>query len=185
MLSILTVTQLQAVGVEPELENAPLVKIETSKGDVIIALVVKQSPITVNNFLNYVKDGFYQDTIFHRVIANFMIQGGGLTESLYIKPSLPAIQNESKNGLSNRRGTISMARTDDPNSATNQFFINIIDSERLDANSGEYGYTVFGYVVQGMDVVDKISKVATAPRGMHADVPIEPVKIINIEVVKE
>ena len=173
-----------SLAIEPNLEDAPIIKIETSMGNISIVLAQKQAPKTVANFLNYVNDQYYNDTIFHRVIAKFMIQGGGLTESLHMKAGFPAIKNESSNGLSNRRGSVSMARTNDPDSATSQFFINVVDNTRLDASEHAPGYTVFGYVIEGMNVVDRISKVATTTKSIYADVPVEPIKILNVYVIK-
>ncbi len=154
-----------------------------------VELYPDKSPKSVENFLTYVNSGFYDGTIFHRVIDNFMIQGGGFTRELRQKPTRPAIANEAKNGLSNTRGTLAMARTGDPNSATAQFFINVVDNPRLDftseANGATWGYTVFGKVVTGLDVVDKIKTVPTGPQGpFKSDVPTTPVVIEKISVIK-
>ena len=137
----------------------------------------EKAPISVKNFLGYVADGFYNNTIFHRVIPNFMIQGGGLDQNMVKKHTQSPITNEAANGLLNKRGTLAMARTSAPNSATAQFFINLTDNVFLNHSSGSPGYAVFGKVVHGMDVVDKIAKVATTRRQGRADVPIEPVVI--------
>ncbi len=165
---------------------APQVKLETSMGDIVIELNQQKAPNTVANFISYVEDGFYNGTIFHRVIENFMVQGGGFDESFQQKPTKSAIENEADNGLSNKRGSIAMARTNDPHSATAQFFINTVDNDFLDfrgkAPSG-WGYAVFGEVVEGMDVVDKIRKVKTTMRGPHQDVPAENVVIIKASVL--
>ena len=161
---------------------AQKVKLETSAGDIVVELDAAKAPKTVDNFLQYVKSGHYSGTVFHRVISNFMIQGGGMTSELKEKPTRPPIGLESKNGLTNQRGTIAMARTNDPNSATAQFFINVKDNDFLNqaqARDGN-GYTVFGHVVEGMDVVDKIRAVPTGP----GDVPLTPVVIKKATVEK-
>ena len=168
---------------------ASKVLIKTSAGDMTVELYPDKSPKTVENFLAYVNAGFYDGTIFHRVIDNFMIQGGGFTRDLRQKPTRPAIPNEAKNGLSNTRGTLAMARTGDPNSATAQFFINVVDNPRLDytsdQNGATWGYTVFGKVTAGLDVVDKIKGVPTSAQGpFKSDVPTTPVVIEKISVVK-
>jgi peptidyl-prolyl cis-trans isomerase A (cyclophilin A) len=158
---------------------AEKVKLDTSAGTIVIELDAAKAPKTVANFTQYVKTGHYNGTVFHRVIDGFMIQGGGMTPDLQQKPTRPPVALESSNGLLNQRGTIAMARTGDPNSATAQFFINVKDNPALDpAGAGDgFGYTVFGKVVQGMDVVDKIKSVRTGSRGMYQDVPVEPILI--------
>ena len=158
---------------------AQKVKLATSAGDIVIELDAAKAPKSVDNFLQYVKAGHYNGTIFHRVIPTFMIQGGGMTADMKEKTTRAPIPLESKNGLSNLRGAVSMARTADPNSATAQFFINVKDNERLNAaNSPDgNGYAVFGKVVSGMDVVDKIRAVPTASKGPYDDVPTTPVTI--------
>jgi cyclophilin family peptidyl-prolyl cis-trans isomerase len=166
----------------------PKVLIKTNMGDITVELNAEKAPKSVENFLQYVKDGFYNGTIFHRVIDNFMIQGGGFTPDLRQKPTRPSIPNEAKNGLSNKRGTIAMARTPDPNSATAQFFINLVDNRNLDYVSDEraetWGYAVFGQVVSGMDVVDKIKAVPTGPKGpFRSDVPTTDVVIEKVEIL--
>lgn len=163
----------------------PQVKMQTSKGDVVIELYPEQAPVTVENFLRYVKDGAYDGTIFHRVIKGFMNQGGGFDADLQKKPaSHPPIKNEADNGLKNRRGTIAMARTNDPDSATNQFFVNTVDNSFLNftgRNPRGWGYAVFGKVIEGMDVMDSIAAVKTGARGpFRGDVPLETVEIIAI-----
>ncbi len=166
--------------------SAPQVQLETSHGNIVIELNRDKAPNTVANFLSYVEDGFYDATIFHRVIENFMIQGGGFDENFQQKETKAPIENEADNGLSNKRGTLAMARTNDPHSATAQFFINTVDNDFLDfkgkAPSG-WGYAVFGEVVEGMDVVDKIRAVKTTMRGPHQDVPAETVLIIKASVL--
>lgn len=162
----------------------PRVLMKTSRGDIVIELFADKAPVTVKNFLNYVDDKFYDGTIFHRVIKGFMIQGGGLTPDLKTKQEKrPPIKNEANNGLKNLRGTIAMARTAEIDSATCQFFINLVDNPFLDHvpnDPGKFGYAVFGKVIQGMEVVDAIAEVATTTRGMHRDVPVEPIVIISV-----
>ena len=156
------------------------VKLETNMGDITITLDREKAPETVANFLKYVQEGFYDDTIFHRVIQGFMIQGGGFTPDMVQKKTGAAVKNEADNRLKNSRGTIAMARTSDPHSASSQFFINTVDNPYLDFQAKEkdkWGYTVFGHVTQGMDVVDKIERVVTTYMGMHENVPIKPVII--------
>jgi peptidyl-prolyl cis-trans isomerase A (cyclophilin A) len=158
---------------------AQKVKLATSLGDIVLELDAAKAPKTVDNFVQYVKAGHYDGTVFHRVIDGFMIQGGGMSADMKEKPTRAPIPLESRNGLANQRGTVAMARTMDPNSATAQFFINVADNAFLDqANARDgNGYAVFGRVVQGMDVVDKIKAVPTANKGMHQNVPAEPVVI--------
>ncbi|HUW17718.1 MAG TPA: peptidylprolyl isomerase [Sedimentisphaerales bacterium] len=164
--------------------EAKRVKLETSKGDIIIELDEKSAPVTVKNFLQYVEEGFYNGTIFHRVIPNFMIQGGGFTPDMAQKETHPPIVNEAANGLKNLRGTLAMARTSNPNSATCQFFINQKDNNFLDyVENRSPGYTVFAKVVEGMSVVDAIVAVKTGQKGMFKDVPVEPVVIKSAKVV--
>ena len=158
-------------------DTPPRVALETSHGTIVLELNPEKAPITVENFLDYVDRGWYDGTIFHRVIEDFMIQGGGFTSDLQRKITRPEIENESKNGLSNARGTISMARTGDPHSATAQFFINHVDNDGLDGAANSWGYAVFGKVVEGIDVVDSIAKVETAVKNGMGDVPVETVSI--------
>jgi peptidyl-prolyl cis-trans isomerase A (cyclophilin A) len=162
--------------------SAQKVKLATSEGDIVVELDAAKAPKTVENFLQYVKAGHYNGTVFHRVIANFMIQGGGMTSDLKEKTTRPPIGLESRNGLANQRGTIAMARTSDPNSATAQFFINVKDNDFLNQPQSRdgNGYAVFGKVVEGMDVVDKIRVVPTGP----GDVPVTPVIIKKATVEK-
>jgi peptidyl-prolyl cis-trans isomerase B (cyclophilin B) len=168
-------------------ETAPQVKLHTSHGDIVLKLDAAKAPVTVQNFLAYVKEGHYDGTIFHRVIPNFMAQGGGFTEDFKQKPTHPPIKNEADNGLKNKRGTIAMARTPDPNSATAQFFINFVDNAFLDYKSPTpqgWGYAVFGEVTQGMDVVDKMATIPTGRGGpMPTDVPQTPIIIEKATVV--
>lgn len=153
---------------------------KTSLGDINIELYDDKSPETVSNFLQYTDKKFYDGTIFHRVIPNFMIQGGGFTPDMTEKDTDSPIMNEAKNGEQNRRGTLAMARTQDINSATTQFFINVVDNPGLDYGSQGYGYCVFGRVVRGMDVVDKIRYVQTNSIGIYQNVPAEPVVITSV-----
>lgn len=168
-------------------EKPVFVKLETSKGDITLELFPDKAPATVANFVQYVKDGFFNGTIFHRVINGFMIQGGGLDAGMNQKPTRAPIKNEADNGLTNDAYTIAMARTMDPHSATAQFFINVADNTMLN-HTGKttqgWGYAVFGKVVKGKDVVDKIKAVATTNKGMHQNVPAETVTITKAEVVK-
>ena len=166
-------------------EANPLVVMETSLGTITIELDQAQAPKSVENFLAYVNSGFYDGTVFHRVIRGFMIQGGGMTADLNRKATRDAIENEATNGLKNGRGTLAMARTADVNSATSQFFINTADNRSLDHRSTdpkEFGYAVFGKVTDGLDVVDKIEAVATGTNGAYRDVPNEPVVIKSVSV---
>jgi peptidyl-prolyl cis-trans isomerase A (cyclophilin A) len=157
--------------------RGPVVVLSTSMGKIVIALDQEKAPITVSNFLKYVRAGHYDRTLFHRVIPNFMIQGGGYAEDMSESPTRPPIKNESLNGLANRRGTIAMARTSDPNSATAQFFINLKDNTQLDGHLSRPGYAVFGEVREGMDVVDRIAVVPTKAQGMHQNLPVTAVVI--------
>lgn len=169
-----------AAAPEPEAETPPVVRIKTDKGDIVIELNPEKAPITVENFLEYVDAGFYDGTIFHRVISTFMVQGGGFTPDYQEKATGPPIRNEAANGLLNLRGTVAMARTSEVDSATAQFFINVVDNDQLDHAGDDppsFGYCVFGKVVEGMDVVDRIRHVDTARRGTMRDVPREHVVI--------
>ena len=161
---------------------APKVRMKTSLGDVVIELYPEKAPKTVANFLKYVDDGFYSDTIFHRVIPGFMIQGGGFEKNMSQKKTREPTELESRNGLKNDRGTIAMARTRVPNSATAQFFINTVNNNGLNYPQPDgNGYAVFGKVIEGLDTVDKIAGVKTGRAGMHGDVPVEPVIIESVE----
>ena len=167
-------------------QDNPVVVMETTRGNITIELLQDAAPITVENFLQYANDGFFTGTVFHRVIPGFMIQGGGLTANLSEKATRPPIRNEADNGVSNARGTISMARTSVVDSATAQFFINTVDNARSLDHRGtsprDYGYAVFGRVTAGMDVVDAISGVSTGRQGPHQNVPTEPVVINAVTV---
>ncbi|MGW8229016.1 MAG: peptidylprolyl isomerase [Gammaproteobacteria bacterium] len=162
-----------------------MVKLNTNYGTIVLELDADKAPQTVANFLQYARDGFYDGTIFHRVINGFMIQGGGMQAGMAEKQTRDSIQNEADNGLTNKRGTIAMARTPDPHSASAQFFINVADNDFLNFRAPTqdgWGYCVFGKVVEGMDVVDKIKGVPTGNKGYHQDVPIEDVVIESVEV---
>jgi peptidyl-prolyl cis-trans isomerase B (cyclophilin B) len=165
----------------------PVVLIKTTAGDIKVELDAEKAPISTKNFLEYVNEGHYDGTIFHRVIDGFMVQGGGFTKDMKQKPTHAPIKIESDNGLKNTRGTLAMARTGDPNSATSQFFINVVDNKFLDFTSktpSGYGYAVFGHVTEGMDVVDKIRKAKTGNKGPHGDVPVETIEIIEAKETK-
>jgi peptidyl-prolyl cis-trans isomerase A (cyclophilin A) len=152
---------------------------ETSMGSITVALDEAKAPTTSANFLAYVDAGFFDNTIFHRVIPNFVIQGGGFGANMERKATQPSIQNEAANGLKNLRGTLSMARTSDPGSATSQFFVNLRDNRSLDFSPANPGYAVFAKVTAGMDVVDRIAGVKTATKGMYEDVPVAPVVVLS------
>ncbi len=161
----------------------PVVVMKTNKGDITLELFPEQAPETVKNFLKYVDNGFYEGTIFHRVIAGFMIQGGGFTVDMKRKQVSDPVKNESNNGLSNKQGTIAMARTMHPHSATSQFFINVVNNPMLDAQGNRFGYTVFGRVTEGMDLAIQISRSAKTAKAGHKDVPKSPIIIEKIERV--
>lgn len=163
-----------------------MVRFETTLGTFTIDLFESDAPVTVKNFLDYVDAGHFDETVFHRVIPGFVVQGGGMTEDMKQKPTRAPIANEAGNGLKNRRGTLSMARTSDPHSATSQFFINLVDNSSLDPSprSGA-GYAVFGCVTEGMSVVDQMAKTRTGRRGMHDDVPVEPIKVLSARRVTD
>ena len=163
-----------------------MIKLTTNHGVISLELNAEKAPKTVANFISYVESGHYNGTVFHRVIKNFMIQGGGMDANMKQKDTQAPIENEAANGLKNKRGTIAMARTGEPHSATAQFFINVVDNDFLDfkAPMGQgWGYCVFGEVVEGMDVVDKIRAVRTGNKGFHQDVPVEDIIIEKAEIV--
>lgn len=162
-----------------------MLEFKTSKGTFTVQLFDKQAPISVENFLRYADEGFFDGTVFHRVISGFMVQGGGMTADLQSKRGHEAIKNEATNGLKNKRGTLSMARTNDINSATSQFFINVADNDFLDNKPGNYGYAVFARIDSGMDVVDAIAAVKTGSKGMYQDVPVETVTIESVKRVEK
>ena len=170
-------------------EAMPKVKLTTSYGDIVLELDQENAPISTENFVNYVENGFYDETIFHRVISGFMVQGGGFLDDMTPKDDkLEPIINEANNGLRNDRGTIAMARTSDPHSATSQFFINHKDNDFLNFTTNQYdqgwGYAVFGKVTEGLDVVDKIADVQTTSVQVYQDVPVETIKILKAEILK-
>lgn len=179
---------IQKVSTEPAAGQAPnpQVRLETSKGTITLELFSRNAPLSVTNFVDYVKAGFYDGTVFHRVIPGFMIQGGGMTADMTEKPTRAPIRNEANNGLKNLRGTLAMARMGDPHSATSQFFINVADNDALD-HRGEteagWGYAVFGKVTSGMDVVDAIVSVPRGNFGPYQDVPTEPVLIKHATII--
>ena len=166
----------------------PLVEMKTNQGNIVIEVYADKASRSAANFLQYVKDGFYDGTVFHRVIKGFMIQGGGFTPDMTQKPTRAPIDNEADNGLKNTAGTLAMARTSDPNSATAQFFINLADNPFLDFKSrsaGGWGYAVFGKVTRGFDIVEKIARLPTGNAGMYQDVPTTPVVIESVKLLPE
>lgn len=187
LLSALSAILLAGCMSTPPEEKPLMILMKTTKGDITIQLDDEKAPNTVSNFLAYVESGHYNGTIFHRVIDNFMIQGGGFDRQFKQKDTKASVDNEANNGLKNERGTIAMARTSDPHSATAQFFINVADNGFLDFKAPTaqgWGYCVFGKVVEGMDVVDAIKGVATGPLGPHGDVPKEFIEITEVTVVE-
>lgn len=191
LLTLVALCSLSCLGVayaaDPETNKRPTFIMKTDQGDITLELDAEKAPKSVENFRHYVEKKHYNDTIFHRVIPDFMIQGGGFTEAMVQKPTDAAIKNEAQNGLKNKRGSIAMARTGVVDSATSQFFINTVDNPFLNyrgPSGADYGYAVFGEVTKGMDVVDKIRKVPTSSKGGHQDVPVKPVKILEIVEVK-
>ena len=186
--SILMCLLLAILGNTAMSETNPKVQFETSKGNIVIELNAEKAPKTVENFITYVKSGHYDGTIFHRVIPSFMIQGGGFDVDMKQKSTNATIQNEANNGLKNVKGSISMARTSAPHSASSQFFINVTDNGMLDFTSESpqgWGYAVFGQVTEGLDVVLTIEEVATGNRGGHQDVPLEPVVIEKATLLEQ
>lgn len=185
---MLFLTSTQSFATENKMsETQPKVKLQTTLGDIVIQLNAEKAPISTSNFLTYVKEGFYDGTIFHRVIPGFMAQGGGFTAEFKQKETHAQIKNEADNGLKNKRGTLAMARTPDPDSASSQFFINYKDNTFLDYSSptpNGWGYAVFGEVVEGMDVVDAMAKAPTGSKGMHQDVPKTDIVIEKAEVIE-
>jgi peptidyl-prolyl cis-trans isomerase B (cyclophilin B) len=164
------------------------IKLTTSHGVITLKLNAEKAPVTVKNFIQYVEDGHYDNTIFHRVIPNFMIQGGGFTPDMQQKDTRDTIENEADNGLKNKRGSIAMARTGEPHSASAQFFINVVDNEFLDFKAKSpsgWGYCVFGEVSEGLDVIDSIKKVKTGNKGFHQDVPVDTVVIEKAEFIAD
>lgn len=186
LLPLAAAAEDNAASAETETTEYPTVILHTNHGAITLELFEDKAPESVKNFIQYARDGHYDGTLFHRVIPNFMIQGGGFDSDFNQKPTREPIQNEADNGLPNVRGSIAMARTNDPHSATSQFFINVTDNAFLDhrskASGQTWGYAVFGQVIEGMDVVDSIRHVDTGRHGMHADVPREPVIIERVEI---
>ena len=183
-LCLLGVVGLTQIARGESAGEAPRVVLETNHGNIILELYPEKAPQSVENFLGYVDEGYYSGTIFHRVIDGFMIQGGGFTDDMMKKPTKNGVPNEADNGLKNSRGTIAMARTNDPHSATSQFFVNIVDNGPLDHTDKTprgWGYTVFGKVVDGMDVVDAIAKAPTGTVGPFRDVPSETVVVVSAQ----
>lgn len=172
---------------KPKPAGNPMVLLETNYGNITVELFMKQAPLSVENFLSYVKDGFYDGTVFHRVVKGFVLQAGGMTEDMKQKKQKAAIKNEATNGISNKRGTLSMARTSAINSGTSHFFINLVDNTPLDHKGMEpatYGYAVFGNVAEGMDVVDKIAEVKVTTKGQYQNVPVKPVIIKKATMIE-
>ncbi|EJL92222.1 peptidyl-prolyl cis-trans isomerase (rotamase) - cyclophilin family [Herbaspirillum sp. CF444] len=185
LLQCIAALSLSGAALMAHAADAPRVQLKTSMGDIVLELDADKAPVTVANFIKYVKSGQYNGTIFHRVINGFMIQGGGFDQNMREKPTQAPIKNEAKNGLKNEAYTIAMARTADPQSAAAQFFINVANNRPLDYPSRDgWGYAVFGKVVQGSDVVDKIKQVRTGSSGMFDDVPVTPVIIQSATVLK-
>jgi peptidyl-prolyl cis-trans isomerase B (cyclophilin B) len=185
LAALMTPLLMLAASASSAAEQAPRVRLETTMGNIVLALDAQQAPQTVENFLAYVNSGFYDGTIFHRVIGNFMIQGGGYTADMSRKQTRPPVKNEADNGLKNSRGSIAMARTQDPHSASAQFFINVEDNAALDhtaPNERGWGYAVFGHVAEGMDVVDKIRAQATGVKAGFRDVPKKTITITRAVV---
>jgi cyclophilin family peptidyl-prolyl cis-trans isomerase len=183
LIAALVLGVVSLVSAQPS--AAPRVRVDTTLGSFTIELDPQRSPLTVASFLEYAKDGFYTDTVFHRVIGNFVVQGGGYDTKYVEKKTRPGSPNESGNGLSNRRGTVGLARTGEPHSGTAQFYVNLADNAALDPQPSRWGYTVFGRVIEGMNVVDDIGAVATGSVGpFDKDAPIQPVLIKRVEVLK-
>jgi cyclophilin family peptidyl-prolyl cis-trans isomerase len=182
---LLIAALLLFVGLTAQAQVNPKVQVETNMGKFVIELDTARAPLTVANFLEYVRAGFYEGTVFHRVISGFVAQGGGFDEKYQEKPTRPGVANESGNGLSNRRGTVGLARTGDPHSGNAQFYLNIADNLALDPQPSRWGYAVFGRIAQGMEVVDDIGAVATGEVGpFEKDAPMKPVIIIRIVELK-
>jgi len=160
-----------------------MIRFETGLGNFTIEFYEKEAPVTVANFLTYISDAFFDGTIFHRIVPGFVIQGGGFTEDMSQKKTLAPIKNEADNGLKNKRGSLSMARTNDINSATSQFFVNLKDNDFLDNQRGNFGYAVFARVTEGMDVIDKIAAVKTGKRRGFDDVPVEAVVMTSVRKI--
>jgi cyclophilin family peptidyl-prolyl cis-trans isomerase len=185
LLALVAALVLGVVSLVSAQSAAPRVRVDTTLGSFTIELDPQRAPLTVASFLEYAKAGFYTDTVFHRVIGNFVVQGGGYDTKYVEKPTRPATPNESGNGLSNRRGTVGLARTGEPHSGTAQFYVNLADNAALDPQPSRWGYTVFGRVIEGMNVVDDIGAVATGNVGpFDRDAPMQPIVIKRVEVLK-
>ena len=183
-LCLILAGTVPAPSADAQMSANPVVRLTTTEGDIVIRLDARRAPITVSNFLSYVREGHYDGTIFHRVIPGFMAQGGGFDKDMTEKPTGRPIPNESGNGHSNLRGTIAMARTGDPHSATAQFFINLVDNERLDPSPRGWGYTVFGAVTEGLEILDKIATMPTGAKGrFQSDVPNKDVIITSARLL--
>lgn len=186
---LFTLIFITLVSFTTQAENTmnPKVKLSTSMGDIVLELDAEKAPLTTENFLNYVENGHYDGLIFHRIIPGFMVQGGGMEPGMKERPNLSPIENEADNGLKNDKGTIAMARTNDPHSATSQFFINLVNNDFLNHTGKDvrgWGYAVFGKVVEGTDVVEAMGSVETGTAGFHQDVPKEDVVITKAEIVE-
>jgi len=182
---LLSIGLAAAAALGPALAADPTqVKVETSVGDFVLQLDETRAPLTVANFLKYVDDGFYDGTIFHRVVNGFVIQGGGYTPEMTLKPPRPGLVNESGNGLTNKRGSVAMARTAEPHSADAQFYVNLADNLALDPKPTRWGYAVFGEVIKGLEIVDEIGHRVTGTKAGMQDVPVEPVIIRKVTVLK-
>ena len=185
IVRLLLAASLLAVGLAAHAQENPRVRVDTNMGNFVIELDPERAPLTVANFLEYVRAGHYAGTIFHRVIANFIAQTGGFDEKNVEKPTRAGIANESGNGLSNRRGTVGLARTAEPHSGNAQFYVNLADNAGLDPQPSRWGYTVFGRVVEGMNIVDDIGAVATGEVGpFERDAPLKPIIVIRVEELK-
>ena len=187
LLLFSVVTPCYSIQELERIEGIKFIKIETNKGDITVQLFTEKAPETVKNFLYYAKNGHYEGTIFHRVIKNFMIQGGGHLSDMSQINTIKPIVNESNNNLSNKKGTLAMARTNNPHSATSQFFINLVDNHFLDKKNAQddFGYCVFGKVTEGIEVLEKIGEVATSNKAGHSDVPVENIIINKIQFLDE
>ena len=182
MLKVSLATGLLALASMNSFAANTIVELKTTMGNVEIELFNEQAPTSSKNFESYVKKKFYNGTIFHRVIPSFMVQGGGMTVDMQEKPTGPSIINEADNGLKNVRGTLAMARTNDPNSAKTQFFINLVDNDFLDQSDENVGYAVFAKVTKGMNVIDQMAKMPTQNYGSHKNVPLKPIKILSANI---
>lgn len=185
-IAVLSLAGLSLVSASSFAQQSPRVRVNTNVGSFVIELDRARAPLTVEHFLSYVKEGHYEGTIFHRVVHGFVAQGGGYTENLELKEAARTVPNESGNGLSNLRGTVGMARTNDPHSGTSQFYVNLADNLDLNPRPTRWGYAVFGTVVEGMEIVDEIGHRPTGEGGpFRRDVPVEPIVIQSVEILNE